>query len=149
MDYLRDNMKGSIEEMAQRGHFFAIVDEVDSILVDEARTPLNISGPSQDRSDLYQKVNALIPQLDETHFKIDEKTRNVTYTEDGNEFIEQILHQSGLLPEGQSLSDPERTTLVHHVNQALKAHKLSHRDHQYIVSDGKVMLIDAFTGRRM
>jgi preprotein translocase subunit SecA len=102
-DYLRDNMKGSIEEMAQRGHFFAIVDEVDSILVDEARTPLIISGPSQDRSDLYQKVNALIPQLDETHFKIDEKTRNVTYTEDGNEFIEQILHQSGLLPEGQSL----------------------------------------------
>jgi preprotein translocase subunit SecA len=148
-DYLRDNMKGSIEEMAQRGHFFAIVDEVDSILVDEARTPLIISGPSQDRSDLYQKVNALIPQLDETHFKIDEKTRNVTYTEDGNEFIEQILHQSGLLPEGQSLYDPESTTLVHHVNQALKAHKLFHRDQQYIVRDGEVMLIDEFTGRMM
>jgi preprotein translocase subunit SecA len=142
-------MKGSIEEMAQRGHFFAIVDEVDSILVDEARTPLIISGPSQDRSDLYQKVNALIPQLDETHFKIDEKTRNVTYTEDGNEFIEQILHQSGLLPEGQSLYDPESTTLVHHVNQALKAHKLFHRDQQYIVRDGEVMLIDEFTGRMM
>jgi len=148
-DYLRDNMKGSIEEMAQRGHFFAIVDEVDSILVDEARTPLIISGPSQDRSDLYQKVNALIPQLDETHFKIDEKTRNVTYTEDGNEFIEQILHQSGLLPEGQNLYDPESTTLVHHVNQALKAHKLFHRDQQYIVRDGEVMLIDEFTGRMM
>jgi preprotein translocase subunit SecA len=148
-DYLRDNMKGSIEEMAQRGHFFAIVDEVDSILVDEARTPLIISGPSQDRSDLYQKVNALIPQLDETHFKIDEKTRNVTYTEDGNEFIEQILHDSGLLPEGQSLYDPESTTLVHHVNQALKAHKLFHRDQQYIVRDGEVMLIDEFTGRMM
>jgi preprotein translocase subunit SecA len=148
-DYLRDNMKGSIEEMAQRGHFFAIVDEVDSILVDEARTPLIISGPSQDRSDLYQKVNALIPQLDETHFKIDEKTRNVTYTEDGNEFLEQVLHQSGLLPEGQNLYDPESTTLVHHVNQALKAHKLFHRDQQYIVRDGDVMLIDEFTGRMM
>ena len=148
-DYLRDNMKGSIEEMAQRGHFFAIVDEVDSILVDEARTPLIISGPSQDRSDLYQQVNALIPQLDETHFKIDEKTRNVTYTEDGNEFLEQVLHQSGLLPEGQNLYDPESTTLVHHVNQALKAHKLFHRDQQYIVRDGEVMLIDEFTGRMM
>jgi preprotein translocase subunit SecA len=148
-DYLRDNMKGSIEEMAQRGHFFAIVDEVDSILVDEARTPLIISGPSQDRSDLYIKVNALITQLNETHFKIDEKTRNVTYTEDGNEFLETILHQSGLLPEMQSLYDPESTTLVHHVNQALKAHKLFHRDQQYIVRDGEVMLIDEFTGRMM
>ncbi|NEY90031.1 preprotein translocase subunit SecA [Tabrizicola oligotrophica] len=148
-DYLRDNMKGSREEMAQRGHFFAIVDEVDSILVDEARTPLIISGPSQDRSDLYQKVNALIPELGEAHFKIDEKTRNVTYTEDGNEFIEQLLHQSGLLPEGQSLYDPESTTLVHHVTQALKAHKLFSRDQQYIVRDNEVMLIDEFTGRMM
>ena len=148
-DYLRDNMKGSIEEMAQRGHFFAIVDEVDSILVDEARTPLIISGPSQDRSDLYIKVNALIAQLNETHFKIDEKTRNVTYTEEGNEYLEGILLQSGLLPEGQSLYDPESTTLVHHVNQALKAHKLFHRDQQYIVRDGEVMLIDEFTGRMM
>ena len=148
-DYLRDNMKGSIEEMAQRGHYFAIVDEVDSILVDEARTPLIISGPSQDRSDLYQRVNALIPSLDETHFKLDEKARNVTYTEAGNELIEQLLHQSGLLPEGQSLYDPESTTLVHHVTQALKAHKLFHRDQQYIVRDGEVMLIDEFTGRMM
>ena len=148
-DYLRDNMKGSIEEMAQRGHYFAIVDEVDSILVDEARTPLIISGPSQDRSDLYQKVNTLIAELDETHFKIDEKTRNVTYTEDGNEFLEQIMHRSGLLPATQSLYDPESTTLVHHVNQALKAHKLFHRDQQYIVRDGEVMLIDEFTGRMM
>ncbi|MCF8510181.1 MAG: preprotein translocase subunit SecA [Rhodobacteraceae bacterium] len=148
-DYLRDNMKGSIEEMAQRGHFFAIVDEVDSILVDEARTPLIISGPSQDRSDLYQKVNALIPLLTEAHFKIDEKTRNVTYTEDGNEFIEGLLHEAGLLPEGQSLYEPESTTLVHHVTQALKAHKLFHRDQHYIVRDGEVMLIDEFTGRMM
>jgi len=148
-DYLRDNMKGSIEEMAQRGHFFAIVDEVDSILVDEARTPLIISGPSQDRSDLYQKVDTLIPQLTDAHYKIDEKTRNVTYTEDGNEMIEGMLHQAGLLPEGQSLYEPESTTLVHHVTQALKAHKLFHRDQQYIVRDGEVMLIDEFTGRMM
>ncbi len=148
-DYLRDNMKGSIEEMAQRGHYFAIVDEVDSILVDEARTPLIISGPSQDRSDLYQKVNALIPELDEAHYKIDEKTRNVTYTEDGNDFIEALLLKTGLLPEGQSLYDPESTTLVHHVTQALKAHKLFNRDQQYIVRDNEVMLIDEFTGRMM
>ena len=148
-DYLRDNMKGSIEEMAQRGHYFAIVDEVDSILVDEARTPLIISGPSQDRSDLYQKVNALIPELGEAHFKIDEKTRNVTYTEDGNDFIEALLLKAGLLPEGQSLYDPESTTLVHHVTQALKAHKLFNRDQQYIVRDNEVMLIDEFTGRMM
>ena len=148
-DYLRDNMKGSIEEMSQREHFFAIVDEVDSILVDEARTPLIISGPSQDRSELYTKVNALIPSLTEEHFKIDEKTRNVTYTEAGNEFIENTLLAAGLLPEGQSLFDPESTTLVHHVNQALRAHKLFHRDQQYIVRDGEVMLIDEFTGRMM
>ncbi|MGL6209857.1 MAG: preprotein translocase subunit SecA, partial [Paracoccaceae bacterium] len=127
-DYLRDNMKGAIEDMAQRGHFFAIVDEVDSILVDEARTPLIISGPSQDRSDLYQKVDLLIPELTEEHFKLDEKTRNVTYTEDGNEFIEQRLHAAGLLPDGQSLYDPESTTVIHHVTQALRAHKLFQKD---------------------
>jgi preprotein translocase subunit SecA len=148
-DYLRDNMKGSIEEMAQRGHFFAIVDEVDSILIDEARTPLIISGPSSDRSDLYQKVDLLIPLLNEQHFKLDEKTRNVTYTEDGNDVIEQALRDAGLLPEGQSLYDPESTTLVHHVTQALRAHKLFNRDQQYIVRDGEVMLIDEFTGRMM
>ena len=148
-DYLRDNMKSSMEEMAQRGHYFAIVDEVDSILVDEARTPLIISGPSQDRSDLYQKVDALIPDLTEAHFKLDEKTRNATYTEEGNEFIEQRLSAAGLLPDGQSLYDPESTTLVHHVTQALRAHKLFHKDQQYIVKDGEVMLIDEFTGRMM
>ena len=148
-DYLRDNMKSSIEEMAQRGHNFAIVDEVDSILVDEARTPLIISGPSQDRSDLYQKVDTLIPDLTEAHFKLDEKTRNATYTEEGNDFIEQRLSAAGLLPDGQSLYDPESTTLVHHVTQALRAHKLFHRDQQYIVKDGEVMLIDEFTGRMM
>jgi preprotein translocase subunit SecA len=148
-DYLRDNMKGSIEEMAQRGHFFAIVDEVDSILVDEARTPLIISGPSQDRSDLYQKVDALVPHLAPEHYKVDEKARNATLTEDGNEAVEKLLHEAGLLPEGQSLYEPESTTLVHHVTQALRAHKLFQRDQQYIVRDGEVMLIDEFTGRMM
>ncbi|MBL4929688.1 preprotein translocase subunit SecA [Fuscibacter oryzae] len=148
-DYLRDNMKGSIEEMAQRGHFFAIVDEVDSILIDEARTPLIISGPSQDRSELYQKVDVLIPHLTEAHYKLDEKARNVTLTEEGNEAIETLLSQAGLLPEGQSLYDPESSTLVHHATQALKAHKLFTKDQQYIVRDGEVMLIDEFTGRMM
>ena len=148
-DYLRDNMKGSIEEMNQRGHFFAIVDEVDSILIDEARTPLIISGPSQDRSELYVKVNAIIPELTPEHFKLDEKTRNVTYTEDGNEYIERRVAELGLLPEGQSLYDPESTTLVHHVTQGLRAHKLFNKDQQYIVRDGEVMLIDEFTGRMM
>ncbi|MCC6864190.1 MAG: preprotein translocase subunit SecA [Rhodobacteraceae bacterium] len=148
-DYLRDNMKSSIDEMAQRGHFYAIVDEVDSILIDEARTPLIISGPSQDRSELYMKVDGLIPQLRSEHYTLDEKTRNVTYTEDGNELIEQMLLAAGLLPEGQSLYDPESTTLVHHITQALKAHKLFHRDQHYIVREGTVMLIDEFTGRMM
>ena len=148
-DYLRDNMKASIEEMSQRGHFYAIVDEVDSILIDEARTPLIISGPSEDRSELYTTVDRLIPSLDETHYKVDEKTRNVTYTEEGNEFIEELMLKSGLLPEGQNLYDPESTTLVHHVTQALRAHTLFNRDQQYIVRDGEVMLIDEFTGRMM
>ena len=148
-DYLRDNMKGRLEDMAQRGHYFAIVDEVDSILIDEARTPLIISGPSQDRSELYKAVDALIPLLAEEHFKIDEKTRSVTYTEDGNEFIEQKLYEAGILPPGQPLYDPESTTIVHHVTQGLRAHKLFHRDQQYIVRDGEVMLIDEFTGRMM
>ena len=148
-DYLRDNMKGSLADMAQRGHFFAIVDEVDSILVDEARTPLIISGPSQDRSDLYQKVDLLIPLLTEEHYKLDEKTRNVTFSEDGNEFIEQTLHEAGILPAEQALYEPESTTIVHHVTQALRAHKLFSRDQQYIVRDDEVMLIDEFTGRMM
>jgi len=148
-DYLRDNMKASIEEMSQRGHFYAIVDEVDSILIDEARTPLIISGPSEDRSELYTTVDRLIPSLNETHYKVDEKTRNVTYTEEGNEFIEELMLKEGLLPEGQNLYDPESTTLVHHVTQALRAHTLFTRDQQYIVRDGEVMLIDEFTGRMM
>lgn len=148
-DYLRDNMKSSLEEMAQRGHNYAIVDEVDSILIDEARTPLIISGPSQDRSGLYQTVDAVIPGLQPEHYKLDEKARNVTFTEEGNEAIEQLLLQAGILPEGQSLYAPESTTIVHHVNQALRAHTLFHKDQQYIVRDGEVMLIDEFTGRMM
>jgi preprotein translocase subunit SecA len=148
-DYLRDNMKARVEDMMQRGHYYAIVDEVDSILIDEARTPLIISGPSQDRSELYVAVDRLIPSLTEAHFKLDEKTRNVTYTEEGNEFIEAALREAGLLPAGQNLYDPESTTLVHHVTQALRAHKLYHKDQQYIVRDGEVMLIDEFTGRMM
>ncbi|MFI0395723.1 preprotein translocase subunit SecA [Paracoccus jiaweipingae] len=148
-DYLRDNMKGSIEEMVQRDHFFAIVDEVDSILIDEARTPLIISGPSQDRSELYRTLDAFMPDLTEAHYKVDEKTRNATFTEEGNEVLEQRLSEAGILPEGQTLYDPESTTIVHHANQALRAHKLFHRDQNYIVKDGEVVLIDEFTGRMM
>jgi preprotein translocase subunit SecA len=148
-DYLRDNMKGRIEDMAQRGHYFAIVDEVDSILIDEARTPLIISGPSQDRSELYKTLDRFIPQLTEEHYKLDEKTRNATFTEEGNEYLEKILWEAGVLPENQTLYDPESTTIVHHVNQALRAHKLFNRDQHYIVRDGEVILIDEFTGRMM
>ncbi|MBW6506452.1 MAG: preprotein translocase subunit SecA [Rhodobacteraceae bacterium] len=148
-DYLRDNMRASIPEMAQRGHFYAIVDEVDSILIDEARTPLIISGPSQDRSELYKTLDAFIPEILPEHFKLDEKARNATYTEEGNEFLEQRLHQAGVLPEGQTLYDPESTSIVHHVTQALRAHKLFHKDQNYIVRDDEIMLIDEFTGRMM
>ncbi len=148
-DYLRDNMKSNLEDMSQRGHHFAIVDEVDSILIDEARTPLIISGPSQDRSELYITVDKLIPRLTEEHFTMDEKTRNVTYTDEGNEFLEGVLQFEGLLPKDQSLYDPESTTIVHHVNQGLRAHKLFTKDKDYIVRDGEVVLIDEFTGRMM
>lgn len=148
-DYLRDNMKVDLAQMVQRGHNFAIVDEVDSILIDEARTPLIISGQSQDRTELYVQVNKLMPLLRDEHFTLDEKMRLTTYTDEGNEFIEQQLHAAGLLPEGQSLYDPESTTLVHHVNQALRATKMLHKDQHYIVRDEKIVLIDEFTGRMM
>lgn len=148
-DYLRDNMKSELAQMYQRDHYMAIVDEVDSILIDEARTPLIISGPAQDRSELYVAVDALIPSLTEEHYSMDEKTRNVTFTDEGNEFLEQTLLELGQLPEGQSLYDPESTTLIHHVNQGLRAHKLYQRDKDYIVRDGEVVLIDEFTGRMM
>ncbi|MEX3316221.1 preprotein translocase subunit SecA [Sulfitobacter sp. PS-8MA] len=148
-DYLRDNMKSSLSEMLQRGHNFAIVDEVDSILIDEARTPLIISGPSQDRSEMYQIIDALIPSLTEEHYELDEKTRNVTFTDEGNEFLEEQLRARDLIEEGMTLYDPESTTIVHHVNQGLRAHKLFQRDKDYIVRDGAVTLIDEFTGRMM
>lgn len=148
-DYLRDNMKSSIDQIAQKHHYFAIVDEVDSILVDEARTPLIISGPAQDRSELYIEIDKLIPILKDQHFTIDEKSRNVTFTDEGNDFLELELRERSLLPENQSLYDPESTTVVHHVNQGLRAHKLFTRDKDYIVRDKQVVLIDEFTGRMM
>ncbi|MEO8532053.1 MAG: preprotein translocase subunit SecA, partial [Deltaproteobacteria bacterium] len=148
-DYLRDNMKSELSEMSQREHNFAIVDEVDSILIDEARTPLIISGPSDDRSELYITVDKLIPDLVEEDYKIDEKTRQATLAEAGNEHMEQMLWTAGILPESQTLYDPESSTIVHHVNQALRAHKLFKKEKDYIVRDGDVMLIDEFTGRMM
>lgn len=148
-DYLRDNMKSELSQMMQRGHNFAIVDEVDSILVDEARTPLIISGPAQDRSELYIAVDKLVPELTAEHYEMDEKTRNVTFTDEGNEFIEERLVALEMLPEGQTLYDPESTTIVHHVNQGLRAHTLFTKDKDYIVRDGEVVLIDEFTGRMM
>ncbi len=148
-DYLRDNMKPELSQMSQHGHNFAVVDEVDSILIDEARTPLIISGPAQDRSELYTAIDLLIPELLDEHFKLDEKTRNVTFTDEGNEFLEELLVTRGVLPEEQSLYDPESTTIVHHVNQGLRAHKLFTKDKDYIVRDSEVVLIDEFTGRMM
>ena len=148
-DYLRDNMKSDIADMVQRDHSFAIVDEVDSILIDEARTPLIISGPSEDRSELYVKVNETTPRLTEDHYTIEEKARSATLTDEGNEFVEKMFLELGLLEEGSSLYDPESTTLVHHVNLALRANKMFRRDKDYIVRDGEVVLIDEFTGRMM
>ncbi|MFK7837638.1 MAG: preprotein translocase subunit SecA [Sulfitobacter sp.] len=148
-DYLRDNMKSNLDEILQKHHNFAIVDEVDSILIDEARTPLIISGPAQDRSDMYVTIDKLIPELREEHYELDEKTRNVTFTDEGNEFLEDLLRQNDLMEEGQSLYDPESTTIVHHVNQGLRAHKLFMKDKDYILRDGEIMLIDEFTGRMM
>jgi preprotein translocase subunit SecA len=147
-DYLRDNMKYSIATMVQRGHNYAIVDEVDSILVDEARTPLIISGPTEDQSETYKLVDALIPSLDPADFELDEKQRQVTLTEGGNERMTELLRQNNLLETGD-LYDIENITVLHHVNQALKAHKLFLKDRDYIVKDGRVVIIDEFTGRMM
>jgi preprotein translocase subunit SecA len=147
-DYLRDNMKFRLEDMVQRDFNFGIVDEVDSILIDEARTPLIISGPTEDNSELYAKVDTLIPHLNDTDYEKDEKTRHVTLTEEGNENIEKLLRASGLLRQG-ALYDVQNVALVHHVNQALRAHKLFTRDVDYIVKDNKVIIIDEFTGRMM
>jgi preprotein translocase subunit SecA len=147
-DYLRDNMKYHLEEMVQRAHHYAIVDEVDSILVDEARTPLIISGPVEDRSELYNTLDTYIPKLTKEHYELDEKQRTVTLTEAGNEHLEQLLKEAGLL-RGESLYDSDNVTVVHHVTQALRAHTLFQRDRDYIVKDGQVIIIDEFTGRMM
>ena len=147
-DYLRDNMKFSLEEMVQRDFNFAIVDEVDSILIDEARTPLIISGPAEDSSESYIAVNKLIPSLVEEDYEKDEKARTVTFTESGAEHMEELLREAGLIEEG-SLFDIQNVSLLHHANQGLRAHKLFQRDTDYIVKDGKVVIIDEFTGRMM
>jgi preprotein translocase subunit SecA len=147
-DYLRDNMKYRLEEMVQRPFSYAIVDEVDSILIDEARTPLIISGPAQDSSELYQRVDALIPSLATDDYDKDEKHKTVALNEAGTEKMEEMLRQSGLLQTG-TLYDIHNVNLVHHVNSALRAHKLFTRDVDYIVKDDKVVIIDEFTGRMM
>jgi preprotein translocase subunit SecA len=147
-DYLRDNMKYEMAQMVQRGHNFAIVDEVDSILVDEARTPLIISGPLDDRSELYNAIDVVIPRLNKSDYELDEKQRSVALTEDGTEKIEALLREIGLLKEGD-LYDAQNATLVHHMNQALRAHTLFQRDKDYIVRNGEVVIIDEFTGRMM
>ena len=147
-DYLRDNMKYRLEDMVQRGHIFAIVDEVDSILIDEARTPLIISGPLDDRSEFYNTIDTYIPKLEKGDYEVDEKQRTVVLTEAGMEKMEQTLRANDLL-KGESLYDVENVSTVHHVNQALRAHKLFQRDKDYIVRNGEVVIIDEFTGRMM
>ncbi|MDA0663751.1 MAG: preprotein translocase subunit SecA [Proteobacteria bacterium] len=147
-DYLRDNMKFSLDEMVQRDFNFAIVDEVDSILIDEARTPLIISGPTDDFSEMYQKIDKLIPKLAPEDFEKEEKQRNVTLTETGTEHIEQLLVDEGIIETG-NLYDPQNISIVHHVNQALRAHTLFQADKDYIVANDKVVIIDEFTGRMM
>ncbi len=147
-DYLRDNMKYERAQMVQRGHNFAIVDEVDSILIDEARTPLIISGPLDDRSDLYNTIDSFIPKLDEEDYEIDEKQRTATFTEEGTEKVEGMLREANLF-KGESLYDVENVAIVHHLNNALKAHKLFQRDKDYIVRGGDLVIIDEFTGRMM
>jgi len=147
-DYLRDNMKYRLEDMVQRGHIYAIVDEVDSILIDEARTPLIISGPLDDRSDFYNTIDKYILVLEKGDCEVDEKQRTATLTEAGMEKMEQRLRDAGLL-KADSLYDVENVSVVHHINQALRAHKLFQRDKDYIVRNGEVVIIDEFTGRMM
>src|SRR5690606_15356939 len=157
-DYLRDNMVLRLQDKVQRGLHYAIVDEVDSILIDEARTPLIISGAAQDSSELYKRVNTLIPKLKrqteemaegEGHYSVDEKTRQVELSEEGHQLIEELLIKEGLLSEDDSLYAPGNLGLVHHVNSALRAHALFHRDVDYIIQNNGVVLIDEHTGRTM
>ncbi|PWK63298.1 preprotein translocase subunit SecA [Aminobacter sp. AP02] len=147
-DYLRDNMKYERAQMVQRGHFFAIVDEVDSILVDEARTPLIISGPLEDRSEMYNTVDAFLLHLVPSDYEVDEKQKTAIFTEEGTEKMENMLREAGLL-KGESLYDVENVAMVHHVNNALKAHRLFQKDKDYIVKDNEIVIIDEFTGRMM
>ncbi|MGA2891790.1 MAG: preprotein translocase subunit SecA [Xanthobacteraceae bacterium] len=147
-DYLRDNMKYRLEDMVQRGHIYAIVDEVDSILIDEARTPLIISGPLDDRSEFYNTIDTYIPRLDTADYELDEKQRSVNLSESGMSKMERLLQEAGLL-KSESLYDVENVSVVHHINQALRAHKLFQRDKDYIVRNGEVVIIDEFTGRMM
>lgn len=148
-DYLRDNMKSDLSQINQRPHFYAIVDEVDSILIDEARTPLIISGPAQDRAEMYRQIDKIVPELTEDFYTIDEKVKQATFTDEGNDFLEERLLAVGLIPEGQTLYDPESSTLVHHLSQGLRAHKMFEKDKDYIVANGEIVLIDEFTGRMM
>ncbi|WP_310533371.1 preprotein translocase subunit SecA [Novosphingobium sp.] len=147
-DYLRDNMKHERSQMVHRPFNFAIVDEVDSILIDEARTPLIISGPTDDKSDLYVSVDAIVKRLPEELYEKDEKTKSITLTEDGVEWAERELENAGLL-EGSNLYDVENTQVVHHLNEALRAVIMFKRDDDYVVEDGKIVIIDEFTGRKM
>ncbi|MGH8377703.1 MAG: preprotein translocase subunit SecA [Gammaproteobacteria bacterium] len=155
-DYLRDNMAFRLEDKAQRALYYAIVDEVDSILIDEARTPLIISGAVEDNTELYRKVNVLVPRLTKQEeedgpgdYSVDEKTRQVHLTEVGHEHIEEMLTKAGLLKEGESLYDASNIMLMHQINAALRAHALYHREVEYIVKDGEVVIVDEFTGRTM
>jgi preprotein translocase subunit SecA len=147
-DYLRDNMRYDIQEFVQRDLHYAIVDEVDSILIDEARTPLIISGPAEESTDKYYKIDKIIPRIPKEEYTIDEKTKSVTFTEEGNARIEKLLEREGILESG-NLYDPANIELVHHVNQALRAHTLFKRDVDYLVKDGEVIIVDEFTGRLM
>ena len=155
-DYMHDNLAFSLEERVQRELYFAIVDEVDSILIDEARTPLIISGPAADSSELYARMNEVVPKLVKVEeedgpgdFTVDEKTKQAFLTEEGHEKAEQLLVEAGLLEEGQSLYDPANISLIHHLYAALRAHAIYQRDVDYIVQDGQVVIVDEFTGRTM
>jgi len=160
-DYLRDNMAFSIEDKVQRDLYFAIVDEVDSILIDEARTPLIISGPAEDSSEMYRAINLLVPKLEQGeaidggqggatgHFVVDEKQRSIELTEEGHEFVEQLLTEAGILKEGESLYSPTNLNLLHHVHAALKAHAVYQKNVDYIVQNGQIVIVDEHTGRTM
>ncbi|MBN4080655.1 preprotein translocase subunit SecA, partial [Beggiatoa alba] len=155
-DYLRDNMAFEIEDKFQRGHNFAVVDEVDSILIDEARTPLIISGPAEDSSELYFKINQLAPKLIKQEeedgpgdYTVEEKNKQIHLTEEGHQHVEDMLTEGGLLSENESLYNPANIGLVHHVNSALRAHVLFQKDVDYIVSNNEIVIVDEFTGRTM